>query len=779
MWDFGNELWQCYHNYTPYLTKAYIETRKIDVSQRPILSSSGRGSHGIEEGLIQPTDIVAVHKYTGQNNAPWHMLGKKLKAIHKDYNKVTKANKISKKTICFFENFGLMSHLHHFHKGCPFCKDRDYILYQPLPNKTICLRGIYYNPSNKTEFVEAMRKFNKDSRNGMVIRAYASIGSRYSADGFSQQHIMAAEGKELIEEWRKNCDIIPGYEALPFQWGYNSVLNSGARGSANEPLRPQPLLEECYKIVFNPWFVCANVFDKNHFAGRPLKLALYTMNNSDRNAKSKLKVVAKIFSTGKEKKLFKEKQVLFDALKIDSRQIKNIEFQLPKDLPTGIYRIDLALIENNKKLGNNWYYFYSLNPKDQLKSINCQNKKIAVYGKDQALNKILKGLKVKFNIIKNLSELKDYQFLIINKSANYEQLSLYSKAINKWLKKGGQLLALNLKTGKIPWATEYSIVKNSGVSKLHIVIPGHPVFKELLPFNFKHWNTGNKHQYIGKSLISPIDENVIGAGSEKTGNKTLTSIGEYSRGKGKFVISQLDAVPKYNYDSSATKYMNNLLAYFLKAKSQKLNIDSLKPISKTELAKSLRITPDKNGFIKDWMVMGPFPNPGSRLKGEYQGFKTDYLKDLGGEIKVKPSKKQQINFHDKNMQHGDVAEGRILKWQKLGSSGAKIDLLSFWGGNYNVAYAACYVIMPKAQKVKLSIGSDDGTKVYLNHKLVINDPKHRNAKPDQNQVIVNLHKGSNLVLVKVDNSINGWCFYFRFLTLKDIPITNYTIEVNK
>lgn len=789
MWDFGNELWQTYHNYTPYLCKAYTQTRKIDVSQRPILSSSGRGSHGIMEGLAQPTDVIAIHKYIGQSNGAWHLLGESLERYYKKYNITTQKNKLKQKTICLFENFGLMSHKKHQEQLCPFCLDRDYILYQPLPNKKVNLRGVIFNPSNINEFVKATRIFNSESSQSFTQRCFSIIGGRLVENGCAEQHIMAAEGKELIEEWRRKCNIIPGYEALPAQLRYNTLLNSGARGLYNEPLRPQPLLSECYRIVFSPWFVCTNIFDKNHFAGSSINLKLYAMNNSNSDAKEHLNVLMRIFSTRGNKKLFFKKWVKFKALEIDTRQTKDLALKLPLDLPTGIYRLDLTMYQgdfkdtsNNRKiykypLSTNWYYFYSLNPRDQLKKIACDNKTVAIYGCSKKLIKIIQSLGIKFCNINNLSKLNNFQFLIIGQKKDFNQLQLYARSLRQWLDKGGQLLALNLPTGNVPWDKKYQIVKNGGVSKLHLVKSNHPLFQGLLPFNFKHWNTSSKHKYIGNTLISPIDTNVIGAGSEKISNKTMTSVGEYNLGKGKFVLSQLNAISKYNIDSSATRYFNNLLAYFIKTKVKPFKMLPLTPLTQAELIKSSQKRPDKQGFIRNWLVMGPFPNPGSRITGIYQGFKTDYLKPLGGELNIKPQIGQKFSFYNKSLQNNDLAEGQILTWKKLNTSGSQINFLNFFGGSFNVAYATCYINMPQTRKVKISIGSDDGCKVYLNHKLVINEPKHRNAKPDQNQADVVLKKGLNLLLVKIDNSVNGWKFYLRLLDSTGKPVTNYTIDI--
>jgi putative heme-binding domain-containing protein len=65
------------------------------------------------------------------------------------------------------------------------------------------------------------------------------------------------------------------------------------------------------------------------------------------------------------------------------------------------------------------------------------------------------------------------------------------------------------------------------------------------------------------------------------------------------------------------------------------------------------------------------------------------------------------------------------------------------------AYALTNVYSPKAQKVRLWIGSDDPVKVWLQGTVVYQYASPRNAAPDQDQVEVAVQEGWNPVLVKV------------------------------
>src|SRR5205807_1518348 len=81
-----------------------------------------------------------------------------------------------------------------------------------------------------------------------------------------------------------------------------------------------------------------------------------------------------------------------------------------------------------------------------------------------------------------------------------------------------------------------------------------------------------------------------------------------------------------------------------------------------------------------------------------------------------------------------------------------IDLAGFY--NYRgpgVAYAACWLHTEKARPVLLSVGSDDGIKIWMNRKPVLDRPVARAAAPGQDVVKADLTAGWNQLLVKVDN----------------------------
>lgn len=797
IWDFGNELWQMYANFTPYLRKAYPVVKKIDRSSRPILSSSGRGGHGVDEGLAQPSDFIAVHKYIGGIGGPWNSMSEYLRTTKAAYDA---AEGKDKKPFVLFETMAGCPHKKHQPELCPFCADPDYIVYHQNQDRGIPFRGQEYNPRDIQDFVKLYRLSNQSSRGiAGYMGSLAALGPKAAVDGNAESHFFAYHNKRTLEEWRRVSDVCPGILSNQFSTTFATVLHSGGESWRRDPMVIQPVLREAYGVVFNPWFVCTDVFDKDVFAGGKLRCKLYVINDSFKDSQKGLNMIVRVTRTESPKTEIMRQVIPMKNLKTGQRRIQPYVWNIPSDLPTGIYRLSLALYEGpvntllkefnyNHCLSNNHYYFYVLNFADRLKSIPDVGLRTAVYvGKGgplaKKLERILKRLSVKYTTIRNLAQLHQYNVLLIASGALDKEFAKYGPAIHKWIIKGGQLLCLSqTEAQKIPWLKDCAIVKNRGVSRLELPVPNHPVFAGLNQFTFEGWNA-RPLKFLSNVTLSKIDESVLGAGCELYDNKVLTSIEERKIGRGISMVSLVDAVELYDVDSVATKYLENLLGYVLSHKPVAFSSKPLKPLTAKELAEMETAKPDKDGFIRDWLVMGSFPNPpisGTIAEGQltYRGFSEDFLKPISGEKNVEPDpKKQTFQFFDESLRGKDVAEGQIKMWSVYTTSGP-VDFLNLLGGDYQVAYAACYIHAAKDTDAVLAIGSDDGCKVYLNHELVHENAAHRGMKADSDQVRVKLKKGQNVLLVKIDQSSGGWQFCLRFLDpdTKN-PITDYTVRL--
>ncbi len=85
-----------------------------------------------------------------------------------------------------------------------------------------------------------------------------------------------------------------------------------------------------------------------------------------------------------------------------------------------------------------------------------------------------------------------------------------------------------------------------------------------------------------------------------------------------------------------------------------------------------------------------------------------------------------------------------------------IDLTASVGGDHRVAYLLTQLYSPTAQKAQLEVGSDDGIKVWLNGAVVHANNVARGCQRGDDRVDVELRKGWNELLLKVNNLGGGW-----------------------
>lgn len=185
-----------------------------------------------------------------------------------------------------------------------------------------------------------------------------------------------------------------------------------------------------------------------------------------------------------------------------------------------------------------------------------------------------------------------------------------------------------------------------------------------------------------------------------------------------------------------------------------------------------------SGFIRRWLVLGPFPNYGSRKNRTAQWMNTDFL---GGEATILPSldlPPQQVEF--KRNPEAYWEPGRFsIRWDWLTSDKDVVDLTGAFlldrpglDGiiQFIFGYAACYVKSDSDREAVLTIGSDDGYKLFLNGEMVGTLQTYRGCKPDENRHPVRLKKGWNRLLVKIEQETGGYAFALRFLDSDGRPL---------
>jgi CubicO group peptidase (beta-lactamase class C family) len=163
-----------------------------------------------------------------------------------------------------------------------------------------------------------------------------------------------------------------------------------------------------------------------------------------------------------------------------------------------------------------------------------------------------------------------------------------------------------------------------------------------------------------------------------------------------------------------------------------------------------------DSFMKEWLVLAPIPVSAGTSPDEAtqkEAFGADLLSAAGGEAGILPKAGAKV-----------MVGGTAYEWRRIQAKADTVDSTDLGGQKeWSVAYASAEIEMPEKGNALLGIGSDDGLKVWLNGKLVHENWIGRPAQIDDDVVPVELLKGRNRLLLKVQNMQGPWGFVCRRL----------------
>ncbi|OIO98359.1 MAG: hypothetical protein AUJ92_01495 [Armatimonadetes bacterium CG2_30_59_28] len=144
-----------------------------------------------------------------------------------------------------------------------------------------------------------------------------------------------------------------------------------------------------------------------------------------------------------------------------------------------------------------------------------------------------------------------------------------------------------------------------------------------------------------------------------------------------------------------------------------------------------------SGFLRDWMVIGPFEN------------KTKAPLDL--------------TFHapEDGIDLKGAYDGKTgkVRWQPVHLTNDWLDLNSLYKSkDPGVAFAVACLRAEKETSVILRLGSSGGVAVLLNNQYLWSANTARKPTPDQYRVPINLRAGDNVLLFKVSTANDQWRF---------------------
>jgi hypothetical protein len=191
---------------------------------------------------------------------------------------------------------------------------------------------------------------------------------------------------------------------------------------------------------------------------------------------------------------------------------------------------------------------------------------------------------------------------------------------------------------------------------------------------------------------------------------------------------------------------------------------------------NVQITANSTGqppaFLRDWWVLGGFPNPKADTPGEGNhsriGLDVDYLKEIGGEAKAALGQDTKVRLTDMDGHEQTLGTRRIRM-----NGQNKVNLKNPSQSRSRVSYAFACVESATDQEATFFFGSNDSAKVWVNGEL-IHTLWAENGRPclaGNDVFTAHLKQGTNSILVKVeDGGGHAWEFTIEGYGEKGEPL---------
>lgn len=152
-------------------------------------------------------------------------------------------------------------------------------------------------------------------------------------------------------------------------------------------------------------------------------------------------------------------------------------------------------------------------------------------------------------------------------------------------------------------------------------------------------------------------------------------------------------------------------------------------------------------FVEDWYAIGYFPAPDAGTVARVE-FGPESDSDLSRVYEGK--------------------DGATVRWTRVRANDSGYLDLRDLATNTDAAQNAAVCIQtwlytPEDREVVVALGTDDGSRIYLNGEVVYENTARRAASPLEHVATWHLRAGLNRVLLKIENGTGGFGAYFRVL----------------
>jgi len=153
-------------------------------------------------------------------------------------------------------------------------------------------------------------------------------------------------------------------------------------------------------------------------------------------------------------------------------------------------------------------------------------------------------------------------------------------------------------------------------------------------------------------------------------------------------------------------------------------------------------------YIPEWYIIGPFPNL-RKIGANRRGIDSVYL--------------PETNIDLLKDYHGIGAKPIRWSYVQIPVNGYLSLADQVYPNEMVVAYAVTFIHSTVSRKTSLFLGTDDGSKVFLNGQEIYRYFGERIAEPDQAEVELLIKPGWNTLLLKIENNDGAYGFYARLL----------------
>jgi Domain of unknown function (DUF4838) len=170
-----------------------------------------------------------------------------------------------------------------------------------------------------------------------------------------------------------------------------------------------------------------------------------------------------------------------------------------------------------------------------------------------------------------------------------------------------------------------------------------------------------------------------------------------------------------------------------------------------------------NEWMKNWQLLGPIElEEGVNEVNHLDGFENEILSSHGSESNFQFKSGQTEKFNDIN-----------LTWKEYTSTDSIINLDKLISKrSYIAAYAYTEIYSEEEKTVIFTLGTNDGGRLWINGEVVWDYSSGRGLKPDEDLIPILLRKGTNQILLKIEERGNAWGFCTRVLPFNIDTFTN-------